>query len=146
MKPEIKTVWTAALRSDRFHQGQGRLRRDDLHCCLGVLCDLAAEDGLDIKYDPRYSEYTAFNWGAGYYAEGTLLPPLVSKWAELDSPNPEVDGEKVAGILRAHGLGDVTGQVFLDRGAPTYENTYLADLNDAGVPFPVMAEIIDACL
>jgi hypothetical protein len=42
---ELET-WAAALESDEYRQGHGRLKDDDGgYCCLGVLCDLRAKDG-----------------------------------------------------------------------------------------------------
>lgn len=43
----LKTLrrWVAALRSGRYAQGHHALRRDEAHCCLGVLCDVADPEG-----------------------------------------------------------------------------------------------------
>jgi hypothetical protein len=44
MDPEAKKAWLEALRSGRYKQGQGKLRREgDEFCCLGVLCDLGQD-------------------------------------------------------------------------------------------------------
>lgn len=47
LPPEVKTKWLEALRSGKYTQTQGVLRRDKPadrrsagHCCLGVLCDV----------------------------------------------------------------------------------------------------------
>lgn len=44
MNPKVKRAWVKALRSGKFKQGTGQLRRDDdgtvRHCCLGVLCEV----------------------------------------------------------------------------------------------------------
>ena len=60
MKKQWKQKWIEALRSGRYHQGQGYLRsvfQDpdgnrgdpalDKYCCLGVLCDLVDPSGWD---------------------------------------------------------------------------------------------------
>lgn len=52
MDPEDKARWTAALRSEKYRQGQGVLRRRPttggaLYCCLGVY---AMECG--VKFEP----------------------------------------------------------------------------------------------
>ena len=45
MNPEIKAKWVAALRSGKYTQGRGALRRTNGEmCCLGVLCDILAPD------------------------------------------------------------------------------------------------------
>lgn len=46
MDAQLKAKWTAALRSDEFPQGRGRLRTKEGFCCLGVLCEVA---GLQIS-------------------------------------------------------------------------------------------------
>lgn len=56
MNPEIKERWVAALRSGEYQQGFGQLRVRNYeasigeplyrYCCLGVLCDLAAQDAV----------------------------------------------------------------------------------------------------
>ena len=50
MKEKIKTLWTEALRSGEYEQGQEQLKTDaaeghkDKFCCLGVLTDLYCKD------------------------------------------------------------------------------------------------------
>lgn len=47
MNDEIKTRWVAALRDPATQQTQFKLgRTDGSRCCLGVLCDLAVQDGV----------------------------------------------------------------------------------------------------
>lgn len=36
--------WVEALRSGKYEQAQEQLRRDDGFCCLGVACDLYAQE------------------------------------------------------------------------------------------------------
>ncbi len=52
MKADVKERWVAALRSGKYKQGQGFLRRDTVdgvcHCCLGVLAE--EEGGCDWHY------------------------------------------------------------------------------------------------
>ena len=40
MNQGIKANWLDALRSGKYKQGQYWLRKEDLYCCLGVLCDI----------------------------------------------------------------------------------------------------------
>ena len=37
---ENRAAWVTALRSQKYKQGYGHLREIDLHCCLGVACEL----------------------------------------------------------------------------------------------------------
>lgn len=45
MSPEFAAKLAVALRSGKYAQIRGRLRRDQGHCCLGVACDLIDPDG-----------------------------------------------------------------------------------------------------
>lgn len=42
---EVFDLWMKALRSGEYKQTEGRLRRDNSFCYLGVLYDLAVKDG-----------------------------------------------------------------------------------------------------
>jgi hypothetical protein len=72
MNPGIRAQWTAALRSGKYVQGYGQLRAGSGHCCLGVLCDLAVQDGV-VTWDGVS--------GAGF------LPSEVAVWAGLVGEN-----------------------------------------------------------
>lgn len=45
MDKELKRKWVEALRSGKYEQGHGALRKDDKFCCLGVLCDVVDPNG-----------------------------------------------------------------------------------------------------
>lgn len=86
MNPEIKKRWLEALRSGKFKQGRGQLRdsRDQL-CCLGVLCELAVQDGVipEAQLDEGFYKY--MSEGLAHY----LYPPQsVADWAGLPQTNP----------------------------------------------------------
>lgn len=46
MKKKIADKWIAALKSKKFKQGRWRLKTPDGYCCLGVLCEIAKEEGV----------------------------------------------------------------------------------------------------
>lgn len=84
MNPEIKTKWVDALRSGEYQQTHGDLRDSDGFCCLGVLSDLAVNDGVvkwhaDMIRDPK----------TGHLVAG-LLHGKVGDWAGLECGDPEV--------------------------------------------------------
>lgn len=87
MNPEIKSKWVTALRSGEYKQGRGMLHDTevDAYCCLGVLCDLAAESGVPVKRE--VSGYRRFELFDGLDA---VLPPSVKHWAGLDRHSPRV--------------------------------------------------------
>jgi len=81
MDERVKALWIDALKSGDYEQGEGRLRRTrwnapPSYCCLGVLCEIAVKDGLDVKVDPVYGTYND---------EGAVLPSRIQEWAGLGS-------------------------------------------------------------
>ena len=115
MKTEIKYHWVTALKSSVYVQASGYLLTTTGYCCLGVLCDL-------------YSHATGNNWEPGQWngretvfsfcAFTRLLPPAVVQWAGLNTYDP---------VVFRHGEYDMT----------------LASLNDQGMPFEEIADIIN---
>lgn len=118
MKRDIKDRWVAALRSKKFKQARGALRRNgwgegESFCCLGVLCELAREEGVverarDGYVDP-FNEYD--------YASG-VLPGAVKRWAGIDTQK---------GYFGNDG----------------YNRKSLAKINDDGNDFDVIANLIE---
>lgn len=51
----IKEDWIKALRSGKYKQGTGCLRKGNEYCCLGVLCEV-----LDLEFIPLYVEDDLF--------------------------------------------------------------------------------------
>lgn len=107
MNPEVKTKWLEELRSGRYAQGASYLKggTDEggvNYCCLGVLCEIAAAEGVvaDINVD-EYDGLTTFD------GELTGLPLSVQEWAGLD----RLGSFKLAG--RDENLSD-----FNDSGTP----------------------------
>lgn len=130
MHPEIKAQWTAALRSGEYQQGNGSLSKNGKYCCLGVLCDLAVKAGI-IKPAEKWDEAEADEYGST--AETYYLPEAVMDWSGVDY-NPNVDQDKLPeGIKWQHdpaSKDDCAG-------------ASLANLNDGGTTFAVIADIID---
>jgi hypothetical protein len=83
MNPEIRARWTAALRSGDYPQGLEALRQvrdggEYEYCCLGVLCELARAEGVEIAL-----EYDEDEGVWSYDGESAYLPPAVAEWAGL---------------------------------------------------------------
>ena len=82
MKKDIAELWATTLESGRFEQGRQQLNRENKLCCLGVLCELAIENGVDVKKEEYRGEYR--------YNERNLFPPNeVTDWCEIS-----IAGEK----------------------------------------------------
>lgn len=124
MNSHIKQKWVDALRSGKYHQGQSKLYSGDGFCCLGVLCDIYANQVGDITWVKKDPSKTVDDdkWDYWYFDDQSeVLPECVSKWAELDENDPVV-------------TKDIVGQDYL---------TTLASLNDKGVTFEDLAEVIE---
>lgn len=82
MRKEIADKWVAALQSGEYKQGRMTLSNPyGEFCCLGVLCELAVEEGVIepsdevagvITYDGEYTQF---------------LPEKVKRWAEMKNPS-----------------------------------------------------------
>lgn len=126
MNPEIKDRWVAALRSGKYKQGRKALSKisdtgETTYCCLGVLCELAVEDGL-ISRAPYTSPWS--NLEFNLYGEDnhkSFLPIVVMEWSGVNS----------------------TMGYFSDVGAPTAEYSSLVEANDDGATFEDIANIIE---
>jgi hypothetical protein len=129
---DIATKWITALESGEYRQGYGSLHRDvegaSEFCCLGVLCELAAEAGIvePAPLDPNH----ALEFCVGYSevddptrsADYGLLPTAVVRWAKITHDSVSEGDE----VLR---------DVYI-RGEP------LSALNDSRVPFKKIAKIL----
>ena len=135
MDKRVKALWIEALESGEYEQTTGQLRyqyedQKPAFCCLGVLCEVAVKDGLDIEFDPEkdsYDEYTAF------------LPGKVQKWAGLGSGEHGDDWDD---------SGQLPTPVRYTLGTGEYEDhgtaTTLLSLNDgANYTFAQIAKVIE---
>jgi hypothetical protein len=75
LKPSVKK-WLRALRSGKYKQTTGALRKKNKFCCLGVICDLAVKEGI-IKPPIEEKEYYDYGGVTG------VLPEEVQKWLGL---------------------------------------------------------------
>lgn len=116
MKENIKDVWLAALRSGEYKQGIGSLKEDNRYCCLGVLCDLAAKDGIGDWCGKMFHDTDGYK----YNFDDFILTDGVRIWA---------------------GMRDRSG--YFPETHP-YRGS-LSEVNDAGVPFPQIANLIEQC-
>ncbi len=95
MNEEIKARWVEALRSGEYMQGQMLLRsRDpildvDRFCCLGVLCEIAVQDGV-IEVEVTDGLGTYFHPQTTDDSSDISLPFVVLAWAGLPVEQNEV--------------------------------------------------------
>lgn len=93
MNPEIKQRWVTALTDGSRTQGRQRLKRaDGPMCCLGVLCDLAEQDGIVVSRRLDGNSSWIYRSVTDARDESRVyLPDAVMKWAGLSSVEPFVD-------------------------------------------------------
>lgn len=139
---DLKEKWVAALRSGKYKQGELRLRhksdRDgepDRFCCLGVLCDVSPDlVGLQEYFDVRPAyKYFALDDTADQNAAG--LPEVLSRYFGDELPDVTLTPELIELITSR----DKTRHL-------RESKTNLSTLNDAGVPFSVIATVIQELL
>ena len=122
MNKEIKDQWVAALRSGEYSQTTETLCNGYGFCCLGVLCDLYIEQSQSVTEEQRsyWNNVHEFmiasdpkTQSGGYY-ENAVLPAAVKNWAGMKTTD-----------------GEITRDVCL------------ASLNDKGMNFDQIADVID---
>jgi hypothetical protein len=108
MNAAVKAKWLEALRSGRFPQTHGTLRDKVGYCCLGVLTELAQNEGVcKMKsLDGEHHEYLPVDSDPGLYGETAGLLGVVQDWAGIrNSTAPELDYAKY-GVSSVIGLND----------------------------------------
>lgn len=119
---EAILAWVEALESGEYSRTEGVLHDKNGYCCLGVACDIYAKTTLtqlkwsDTLEQVNGSESYGSVHGYSFAGEGMILPPAVQSWLGLDEQNPSV---------RENGY-----------------NQCLAEMNDEGVEFSKLAELI----
>jgi hypothetical protein len=105
VKLDIAKQWTEALRSGKYRQTLNMLKNtfDEPsedgtkvgYCCLGVLCELAADAGILNRAEN--DGYTYEDAEGTYY---TALPPVVLEWAGIHFANGwrSVDEPSLVGL------------------------------------------------
>jgi hypothetical protein len=129
MNPEVKQKWIDALRSGEYEQGSEKLRSVSGYCCLGVLCDLYAQEH-NTEWEFRGNEETNLQPEDYWYfdGKGEFLPKSVMDWAELESNNPIVRSD--IDVVNANGEDDC------------FYNE-IANLNDMGYTFNDLSKMIE---
>ncbi len=82
---EVRKQWVETLKSGQYKHGKGALVRlhhktgEIVHCCLGVLCEMAHKADLIDRDEGNYEPFK----GSGHYDEVSFLPNVVARWAGL---------------------------------------------------------------
>lgn len=114
-----------ALRSGKFRQGRGKLayydkeRRKVEYCCLGVACEVARANGLELARTKTKPGSSTYAYGDPERDEVSILPPSVAEWYGLDR-NPHLDN----GSTKATNAND-TLKLNFRQIADAFEKEYL---------------------
>lgn len=122
MNEEIKERWLARLRDGSRQQGEGRLEKirgdgTSEFCCLGVLCELAVEDGVITRTVTEDEDVPLVR----YDGEEHYPSAKVREWAGLE----DARSSRVSGDVK------------------TREAVDLARANDEGKDFADIARYIE---
>lgn len=139
MKAEVADKWTEALRSGAYQQGTGQLRkwgfdersRESAFCCLGVLCDVYAQEHANDTDSLAGLAKWSGEFNDAFMGEEYHLPPVVREWAGMRSDNGA--------------LGTATTVIHVDSAGNAVAETWgdnLVDLNDGGASFAEIADVI----
>lgn len=136
MKADVLDEVVRRLRSGEYAQGSGYLRvndpeKGDEYCCLGIICEMAAEAGVVERVEPGGRHRKAFQ----YHAPGesrthaSYLPPAVIEWAGM-----------VSDVERRH-----DDEYHYEEQGSFGEDHYqsLAYMNDNGAPFADIATFME---
>lgn len=132
MNPQVKEKWIDALRSGKYEQGTEKLRGYEGYCCLGVLCDLYAQEQNKEWVFRGYSENSdeeSPDKMDYWYFDGAseLLPNSVREWAGMAVNNPTV-----------------RVQFDVDEDGGVYEDyNEISELNDKGYSFEDLSNFIE---
>jgi hypothetical protein len=117
MDPEAKRLWVEALRSGEYAQGRNYLAEmwagNWRYCCLGVLCEVATEQGVPVTVVTRPGSQLKT------YSENSTIPPTsVAQWAWAEETRypalriPHVDEDGVMAFRDFTELNDDMGLSF----------------------------------
>ena len=88
-KKELNRVakkWVEALRSGKYKRGEGKLREGDYFCCLGVLTDIAVQEGVIQQFpDKCYLPLELKAWSGLNDTAGTYYRESRDDLSGLDS-------------------------------------------------------------
>ena len=131
MNELIKQKWVEALTSGEYSQGKGCLNNGQGgFCCLGVLTDLyVKEHGLEWEFI-EYEDTPSFD------GEAYITPLDVQAWSGIYTKVPYLPFAE-----RANFIGKDPEPI------PEADiSTSIAALNDEGITFPQIADLIKAFL
>lgn len=130
MNADVKRKWLDALRGGEYKQTTGRLLSvstsgEKSYCCLGVLCDIAVQEGVTDWGSSSFGAQSivAMSAKGETFLESAGLPPSLQEWsgvygdcASFDRPVEGIvegeDGPEAQFFGNLVGLNDEAGWTF----------------------------------
>lgn len=85
MKEKVKDLWVEALRSGKYEQTTGFLKKGNGYCCLGVLCDVYAKTQKKKGFQKSSSQLYHLKNVYNFDNKRAGLPDRVIKWAGINA-------------------------------------------------------------
>lgn len=113
MDKEIRAEWLKRLRSGEYKQGRATLKAEYADgvvkfCCLGVLCEIAAEQGVIERTTERTREVVF----TSYDGDSAGLTGDVLSWACIEGM--DALGRLSGGVISLSGMNDSGGRTFCE--------------------------------
>lgn len=142
LKPEYKERWLKALRSGDYSQGKGYLKTiDNRYCCLGVLCDIFSEKVNGTWKLAESGTAFGFSLGNEFNIGQKCFPPTELNTLVHELYHREVQFLTYCIPLSSEDYNRLSA-LYILKG----DTVYLSDLNDKGVPFSEIADLIEKYL
>lgn len=123
--------WVEALRSGKYKQGQHVMRSGrDKFCCLGVACDISEEASWHKNKETD-------GWYYGDWKNEETLSNHMVNFFGLNSEEGTLNGDSLSDELKLSIKEQTKGKVRVNA------SFSLAHLNDSGVDFDTIADIIE---
>lgn len=144
MNPALKLQLLSTLRSGTYPQTTEQLRNETGYCLLGVMTDLAFQNGHpgEWEYSPASACYFPQISGVTY-TDQQLPPPLLTFY-ELTRNN--CGFELPLTHAPAHVMRAINERLEPELHYQRNETVNLSDLNDSGLTFPLLADLIEHTL
>jgi hypothetical protein len=125
LDPDVKAKWVAALRSGNYEQGYHLLKYDNRYCCLGVFCEI-----MRVPVSDTIEGAVLFD------NEKSVLPLSVQHEYGFSESEVYINLTQ-ENVQRLNEYIDVATNAF------ELDYTLLTTVNDRGVPFDVIADLIE---
>lgn len=95
-----------ALESGDYEQGQGHLNLGGKFCCLGVACEVAIANGLQVEKTTELY-YGTNHMIVSYDGSSGFLPLSVANWYGFEGSESHIFGGRYNPIINVPGAGRV---------------------------------------